>query len=354
MDYAKSYFGKSLDSLTYQNVEDFFKEAREESTRIEFKSYSAQHGNFKKNLEGVIRGLCALLNSEGGILIWGAPEGQKATGKQEDIFQGVLSPVNELKEKDGLINTISDTINPLPVGITVKILDNGSNQCVYVFEVQVSNYRPHQYKHIYYARLDGQTRPAPHYLVEALMRRITYPNIEAYLKITNKQINRTGETYSFILDIDMMICNFSEFQNEEDVLLDVTVGPGVFYRWESNTDPTKSYSQDGHRLRIENLIKTLHFGLHAVHSERIVVPEEKLSGTRELSIGPYEVMIMILFGGKSSPMKSSKYVVDVGRSVTNYNYNALIVNSEENITMADRQRSLGAKKEDFLKHYLGR
>ena len=103
MNYAESYFGKSLDSLAYQDIEDFFKEAKEESTRIEFKSYAAGRGKFKDKLLGVIEGLCALLNSEGGILIWGAPEGQKIDGKKEEIFQGTLSPVDELKEKDGLI-----------------------------------------------------------------------------------------------------------------------------------------------------------------------------------------------------------------------------------------------------------
>ena len=225
-----------------------------------------------------------MLNSEGGILIWGAPKGQKIDGKKEKIFQGALSPVDELKEKDGLINTISDTINPLPVGIAVKILDNGSSQYVYVFEVQVSNYRPHQYKHIYYARLDGQTRPAPHYLVEALMKRITYPNIEAYLKITGWE-EANGH---HMIDIEIVVCNFSELRNEENVSLSI------------------------------------------------------------------KARIIILFGGKYSPMKSSKYVIDLNRGATLTNYNTLIVEKEENMTMAEGQRKLGKGREDFLKTYLGR
>ena len=241
----------------------------------------------------------------------------------------------------------------MPTGIAVKIL-SGNGQHVYVFEVQVSNYRPHQYKHIYYARLDGQTRPAPHYLVEALMRRVSYPNIEAYLKITNKEeVEGTSSTSSFTLDIDIMICNFSEFQNEEDILLHVTVGPGVFYRWQQNRNPAKLYSQDGHNLRIENLVKTLHFGLHAVHSERIIVRKEELSGDEELS-NQHEMMIVILFGGKHSPVKFSEYIINVSKSVVNYDYNDLIVSRKENIAMADHQRNLGTTQRDILKHRLGR
>ena len=303
MDYAKSYFGKSLDSLAYQDIEDFFKEAREESTRIEFKSYAAERGKFKDKLLGVIEGLCALLNSEGGILIWGAPEGQKIDGKKEKIFQGALSPVDELKEKDGLINTISDTINPLPVGIVVKILDNGSSKYVYVFEVQVSNYRPHQYKHIYYARLDGQTRPAPHYLVEALMRRVTYPNIEGYLKITDRKSEKIDGVYSYILSIEIIIYNFSELQNEENVLLNVLVDPGTFHGWNESSNPTKSYRDEGHDLRIENFAGILHFGYPISAPEVIAVPRDELLGNKELSIMPNEIIVTLLFGGKHSPMK---------------------------------------------------
>ena len=235
----------------------------------------------------------------------------------------------------------------------MKVL-NGSTQYVYVFEVQVSNYRPHQYKHIYYARLDGQTRPAPHYLVEALMRRITYPNIEAYLKVTDSKLEKIHGVYSYILGIEIIVCNFSELQNEENILLDVTVGPGTFREWNANSEPIEQYSQEEHRLRIVDFTKTLHFGLHAVRPETVIIPRDELSGNKELSIGTNEIMIVILFGGKYSPAKSSHYVIDVTRTVTNYDYNSLIVRKEENVTMADGQRAKGTKKEDFLRDYLAR
>ncbi|WP_159025487.1 ATP-binding protein, partial [Aquimarina sp. Aq78] len=142
-NYSHHYFGKDLDALTHQDILDFFNTEKEESDKIEFKTYHPTYGNFNKNLEGVIRGICAFLNSNGGILIWGAPMGQSIDDRL--VFQGALSLVNQLIEKDTLISKISDSITPLPVNINVQIIENGRNY-LYVFEVQKSNYSPHQFK----------------------------------------------------------------------------------------------------------------------------------------------------------------------------------------------------------------
>jgi predicted HTH transcriptional regulator len=181
MSLIKTLLNKELDNLVYQDIIDFFINEQEESDIIEFKSYSVQYGNFNKNLEGIIRAVCAFLNSAGGIIIWGAPNGETFGNTSKLVFKGELSPVQELKDKDWIINKISDSIIPLPIGINTKILQDGSNY-LYIFEIQPSNYKPHQYKNTYFARLDGQTKPAPHYLIEALFKQIKFPNIEGYLK----------------------------------------------------------------------------------------------------------------------------------------------------------------------------
>ena len=318
MDYIQISFRKTLDELTYQDVEDFFIEEKEESIRLEFKSYSDKDKDSNK-LDGIIRGLCALLNSEGGILIWGAPEGQAVKGKKEKIFKGPLSPVPKPKqiEKDQLINKISDTISPLPTGASVKILTQDSDKFVYVFEVQTSNYRPHQYKHVYYARLDGQTKPAPHYLVEALMKRITYPNIEGYLKI----VKWFSEGDNHIIDIQVIICNFSELQNEENVLVDLTVNPGVVQNW-SYKQPHGFYIQNGQRFRNTDFAKIIHYGAPVIHYESIIVDDNELRNYDG------KISFVLLFGGKYSPMKSSKYVLDISKGAPNLDYNNLISSKE--------------------------
>src|SRR6187399_975460 len=114
MSYIQQYFGKAPQDLTYQDVTDFFSIEREESDKIEFKSYHAPGENDKEKENGIIRTVCAFLNSSGGLLIWGAPVGQNVAGKTEKVFVGALSPVTRLVEKDYFINRITDSTTPAP------------------------------------------------------------------------------------------------------------------------------------------------------------------------------------------------------------------------------------------------
>lgn len=339
MNYSKSYFGKEIHELTYRDLVDFFQIEQEETDRIEFKSYSKQHGNFNNKLEGVIRGICAFLNSEGGILIWGAPEGTTVADKKEKVFIGELSPVDEFKEKDSLISKISDSITPLPVGIKLQILES-DNSYLYVFEIQKSNYSPHQFKNTYYARLDGQTKPAPHYLVEALFRQIKYPNIEGFIKPVSLQTNRTN----YSLNIEIYLFNFSPLQNEENAFFRLMCPDAIFER-SLIPGNEQLFEYNGHMLIFENFIEILHFGAPNIHSERLRIQPET-----------NEINLHLMFGGKKSPMKSSVYKLDLMKAYSGqYNHlNELIVEIEENRTNAEKQDELGRTKEQTLRDILER
>lgn len=155
-----------------QDIEDFFVIERKEGTYVEFKSFPPESKSFDDNFKGIIRAICGLLNSNGGVVIWGAPKGDKDANSHEKKFKGSLTPIPGYKEKDWIINKVSDCLIPLPIGIKVQILQNSPTENLYIFEVQESPYKPHQFENIYYVRLDAQTRPAPHFLVQALFRRI--------------------------------------------------------------------------------------------------------------------------------------------------------------------------------------
>lgn len=339
MNYSKSYFNKNLDELTYQDIVDFFSEEQEESDKIEFKSFAEQHGNFNNKFDGVIRGICAFLNSEGGILIWGAPVGVTLADRKEKIFKGELSPVNELKEKDALISKISDSITPLPVGLTVRMLEK-DNLYVYVFEVQKSEYKPHQFKNTYYARLDGQTKPAPHYFIESLFKQIKYPNIEGFIK--PKKISHNGT--NLFLDIEIYLFNFTQLQNEEKAFFRLMCPQGIFTR-SLNPGHDEMFGYDGHLLIFKNFIDVLHFGAPNLHSERI-----------QFNAHSREIDLILMFGGKKSPLKTSKYKLDLSRMDLNNpdNPNYLFTEILENKTNADGQAELGITKEESLKKLLGR
>ncbi|MBK1439963.1 ATP-binding protein [Parapedobacter sp. ISTM3] len=343
VSFSNVIFNKELAALEYGDIVDFFVDAKEESTRLEFKGFSAQHGNFNNNLDGVIRGICAFLNSEGGLLIWGAPEGIPR-GNNNKLFQGALSPLITLKEKDWLINKISDSITPLPIGIDVGVLrDNGN--VVYVFEVQQSPYSPHQYKNTYYARLDGQTKPAPHYLIEALFKKIKYPNIEGFIK--PEFIIKNGSSY--LLDISVFLFNFSQLQNEENISFRLLSTNGRFV---NSDDPAFSYryNMSGHQLVFNDFSRVLHFGAPQRHAERIAF------NLAELEAIGYEVALLLSFGGKLSPAKTSRYTLNLGNVDWEHpnEPNYLLTFIEENKLFIDRQTELGATRESVLQQTLKR
>jgi hypothetical protein len=345
MNYSENYFGKNLSNLEYADIENFFAEEKEETNSIEFKSYSAVFGNLNKNIEGVIRGICAFLNSDGGVLIWGAPEGTKVEGRQEKVFVGALSPVPELKEKDWLINKISDSITPLPVDINVQPLEN-AGAYVYVFEIQKSKYSPHQFKNTYFARLDGQTKPAPHYLIEALFKKITFPRLEGFIK--PDKIFHDGNSY--FLDLTIFIFNFTELQNEENVSFSLMCPQGIFTKSQI-PQYQHIYSYEGHQLVHKDLIDVLHFGGPNMYTERLIFNPHNLLNNHQ-----NKVDLLLSFGGRYSPLKSSDYKLDFARIDWNNqdDPNYLIEEMEENTLSSDLQKKLNRTREDLLKSILKR
>lgn len=345
MNYSKSFFGKEIENLTFQDIVIFFIDEKEESNTIEFKSYSNTNESFDKKISGIIRSICALLNSEGGIVIWGAPKGVLSPEKKEKTFKGDLSPVQTLKSKDWIINKVSDSITPLPINIKVAILESTTNY-IYVFEVKPSNYKPHQHNNTYWSRLDGQTKPAPHYLIDALFKKISFPNIEGYIKFDS--ISNNGRQY--LLDISILIFNFSELQNEENVNYRLMCPEGIFK--DSFISNNKNmYNFDGHELVFTNLIDVLHYGAPNYYSDTIVFDFNEIQNKFN-----NKVQLLLSFGGKSSPMKTSDYVLDFNKldlnNSTSPNY--LISKKEENVLYSDYTKSLGKSKEDILKDNLNR
>jgi hypothetical protein len=332
MDYTLKYFGKVLDELQYSDIQNYFVEEREESEKIEFKAFSSQYGNFEKDIEGVIRAICAFLNSDGGLVIWGAPEGVMDKQKKVKVFQGELSPVKIYKDKDWLISKISDSITPLPIGIKVQIMQKGED-LLYIFEIQPSAYKPHQFKNTYWVRLDGQTKPAPHYLIESLFKQIKYPNIEGYLKLNKVLLERQ----EYVLGGSIMIFNFSKFQNEHNVGFTLTCVPGTIL------------GRPAHIVK-ENFVSILHFGTPLVFSFNLVLDPYELIESN------YKVEIVLTFGGKQSPVKASYYSLDLTniQSSVNGDLNYLIKEISENELLSERQERKGNSKEKTLKMLLGR
>lgn len=343
---TKSLLGKELDDLEVEYIKTFFLEEREESDKIEFKSffYEKNQDNFKHKENGVIKTICGFLNSSGGVIIWGAPKGEKIHGENRKVFKGDLSPVDKKIEKDDFISKISNRITPIPSKVRFhKVeVDIENNEYVYVIEVSESITKPHQFDDRYYIRLDGQTQVAPHHYIEALFKQIKYPNIEGYVKlnkITPKDID------NYILSISIFLFNFSPYENEYDVHFGLMVDNGVFA---GSTYPLRShkYTMEGHSYN-HTLDRILYYGSPNVHNESILVDYSKVTQQHN-----GEVNLILNFGGKKSPLKFSSYKLNFNK----YNSPSLITlleSKEENILAVDKQEALGTTRESLLKDLLG-
>jgi hypothetical protein len=343
MDYSQNYFGKPLNDLALSDIENYFTDAKEETETIEFKSFVG------KELQGsqydpILMAVCALLNSSGGIVIWGAPVGKKENGKKEKVFQGALSPLNIILEKDALISKISSKITPMPKGINVEIIKEVSN-CVCVFEIQKSQYSPHQIDNRYYMRLDGQSVIAPHYFIEAMFRQVKYPDIGGYLKLLRAEYS--GSNFFYHLYVEALIWNWSALQNETNVhlSLDTDVGHIAGYGFQ-NTDPNPPvYWNDGQSVKYKNAIEVLHYGSPLSKHIKLEIPSHQIRG---------EINLALYFGGKKSPQKVSQYKCRISiPSGLNDPLKCEILEMKENIFMHEHPDAM-ISKEEKLRQALGR
>mgnify|MGYP000412346387 CR=1 FL=1 len=225
MTLTEKIFGKDSSELSISYFKEYFVKPKDESNLIEYKSYYDKYqNNHKFKAKEIVKNICAFLNSEGGLLIWGAPvESKTADGRK--FYKGELSLISEFIDKDSFYSKILNSIVPLPTGVTLEILDDKkSGKQLVLFEVKESMTKPHRYDSRYYLRLDGQTLIAPHHYLKALFNQIQIPKVECYVKFDSykyeefKSISGYQKGGNFYcLRIELWIFNFSRYNNEENL-----------------------------------------------------------------------------------------------------------------------------------------
>lgn len=285
MSYSKSIFGKDIFELTYQDIQDFFQDEKDENLNLEFKSYVPQ-GTHKEKETVIKKSVCALLNSEGGVIVWGAPvETRDALGNTK--ASGSLTPFSSTLDKDKLINILSSSIIPMPLDIKVQFLNDGNGNHIVIIEVPKSIERPHQFDNKYFVRLDGQTRIAPHYLIKALIQSTDFPIIRGHIRLKEISVGR-GKIY---LTFRKLLFNTSQFNNEKNLFMSIVAHPGNIYINRqligSRYDKDFSILSHGRPLMSEFIIE--------LNSDELKVP----------------LNIMFQFGGEKSPSKTSIYKYNI-------------------------------------------
>jgi hypothetical protein len=351
MSFCNQFLGKKISKVIYDDVVNYFADERIESLHIEFKSFANNFDN-KTQIDAIYKSICAMLNSEGGLLIWGAPREKYITSDNFKVCCGPLTSTSTKFSRDQLINKFNSVISPMPTGITATVLYSQSDY-IYLFEIAKSDYRPHQCLNTYWVRLDGQTKAAPHYLVEALFKQIKYPRLEGYIKFEDMYIYR-GAVY---MEIVIVIFNFSYEHNEYDVRYTVDIDDGVFSDY--THDNISGYESGGSRL-VGN-VNVLHAGIPiTIHKTvRINLDDIECRVNIEEFSQEEPFRFELIFGGKVSPLKISYYEINFedelfGGKVANFNKrlnwgyaNRVVFSRVENQNVGDLQN-----KEDLLEYFL--
>jgi hypothetical protein len=324
---AINLFGKEVHDLTVEDLTAFFENEQRESDILEFKSYvddnregSTKPQRDKAKLNDIVRTVCAFLNSDGGILIWGAPQGKKMEGNKEDTYLGPLTPVSYQLEPDQVINKVASEISPTPVRVKFKAIDAGNGGFYYVFEVGKSEFAPHQLKGTYYMRMDGSTRPAPHHFVEALMKKISFPRIEAFLTF--------GEAYEFTNDyasvpILLAIHNLSKYLPEKNVQYRIICDNGDIIPVEYDFVPLLNRGTDIFGKKIDILHnRVAHFDHYALVINRFIGGKKKFT-------------IAVFLNGDLSPVIVSKYTIQLSMEDPASSVEISILEKTENVYLAD-------------------
>jgi|GEM_PF-776126 len=305
--FAQAQFGKPLDQITADDLRTYFSTERDESLTLEFKSFYQKEGDIKHKENGVLRTICAFLNATGGLVIWGAPIGTK-NAEGEKVFVGDLSPVERRYSKDDFISKVSNRIVLLAAGIQFHSVEVEDNKFVYLIDVPESTTKPHQFDNIYYIRLDGQTKIAPHYLVDAMFKQVRRPELEGYMRVTSWKFvrgegldssGRSAPNY-YILRMQILIVNVTPTINDTDVYFHLTSRLGTLtsgVREVSNGD-------DEHEINFPNAAPIISFSLPV---ERTITYRVKSSAIHNL-VDPTD-FIVLSFGGTSSATKLSKYTI---------------------------------------------
>jgi len=170
MYYSEVFFKKDIYDINENDIINFFRDFLEESSILELKS-----GDTK--IESIYQEVCALHNTQGGLIIIGAPRPRKEDGRE--FFDGEITR-SLFRNKDWVYQKISSNISPAPSGLRIHDVRMSDSKHVQIIDIPKSLHPPHQCLNngIYYLRFETESRFAPHGLVEAMFNRRQEPTVD--------------------------------------------------------------------------------------------------------------------------------------------------------------------------------
>ncbi|UPT67221.1 MAG: hypothetical protein M0D57_00530 [Sphingobacteriales bacterium JAD_PAG50586_3] len=200
-------------------------------------------------------------------------------------------------------------------------------------------------------RIDGATKIAPYHYIDALFKKIRYPNINGYIKIENWYPfeNNWPPQKIYHLRVSIILINLSKLQNDYTPSFNVVISKGKFEGWSQlSNDKNTKYSTKGNALRRSDIKDVIFYGEPIVETYTIDLSMEELADSN------IPMTILLLFGSKNSPMKVSRYTINLDPNITqDFNKN-MFVTIVENQLISEYQVDIGQTDERFLSNLLER
>lgn len=162
MSFAKRFLGKELEQIEAADILRFFKQNRSEGHHLEFKSGEV-------HMDKILKEVCAFLNTEGGLLIVGAPREMSIPGMAEHRSSFGEPVPSEIRDPEVFAGQMLKGIEPAPVGVKLHQVRFSSGS-VFLLDIPRSDHPPHQVRATgkYYLRERDMSRPARHSELEKM------------------------------------------------------------------------------------------------------------------------------------------------------------------------------------------
>lgn len=151
-----SIFAKDLDLFSKEDLELFVTSAKREGVSLEYKR---EINGSDKGKHDLIRHVVGMANAEGGFIVFGIEEDNKA-GTPVSL-SGMAESVGGQKADEWIENVVNQNTSPR-VTIRVKAISTSPAKIAIVLRVPPSGRGPHMstYDNAFYLRYNTQTRPA--------------------------------------------------------------------------------------------------------------------------------------------------------------------------------------------------
>lgn len=233
------------------------------------------------------------------------PAEKKVEDSKFKVCQGALTPLPKEYDKDSFIRKVINSITPVPQGIRFQKIVHPDSGFIYVIEVALSAYRPHQLNDgVFYMRNDGQTNKAPYHFTEALFKRINYPNLAVKIKILEHKFIRRSKGRRVALIGEGGVEQYAPPRGRQALRVTFLIVFENLSMYLNAIEPKLScYINGTVKHKVEEQ-RVLHYGEPIIEKFQVDFYIAKID----------KAELTLTFGSEKSPLKTSKYFVHYNKN----------------------------------------